>query len=40
MAEVTDLRAEDQHQKQEKARETGYVQKGGSMTVGDNQESI
>lgn len=40
MAEVAALRAENQHQKQKRARCKGFIQQGGSMTIQDGQEAI
>jgi hypothetical protein len=40
MAEVATLRAENQHQKQKRARRNGYIRQEGSMTVQDGQESV
>lgn len=40
LAEVAALRAENNHQKQKRARRKGYIQRGGSMTVQQGQESI
>ena len=40
MAEVAALRAENQHQKQKRARKSGYIQRGGSMAVQDGQGGI
>ena len=40
IAEVAALRAENQHQKLKRACRKGTIQKGGSITVQDGQESI
>lgn len=40
MAEVAALRAENQHQKQKRARRKGTIQKGGSLSIQDGQESM
>lgn len=40
MAENAALRAENQHQKKKRARNTGSIQRGGSMAVDDAQEAI
>jgi hypothetical protein len=40
MAEVAALRAENQHQKQKRARRKGIIQKGGSLSIYDGQESM
>jgi hypothetical protein len=40
MAEVAALRAENQHQKQKRARQKRYIRQEGSMTVQDGQESV
>jgi hypothetical protein len=40
IAEVATLRAENQHQKQKRARRNGYIRQEGSMTVQDGQESV
>ena len=38
--EVAALRAENQHQKQKRARRKGYIQQGGSLTIQEGEESI
>ena len=40
MAKVASLRAKNQHQKLKRAYRKGTIQKGGSITVQDGQESI
>jgi hypothetical protein len=40
MAEVAALRAENQHQKQKRARQKGYIRQEGSITIQDGQESV
>jgi hypothetical protein len=40
IAENAALRAKNQHQKKQRARKTGYIQKGGSIAVDDAQEAI
>ena len=40
MAKVASLRAKNQHQKLKRACRKGTIQKGGSITVQDGQESI
>jgi hypothetical protein len=40
MAEVATLRAENQHQKQKRARQKGYIQQGGSMTIQQGEEGV
>ena len=40
IAEVASLRAKNQHQKLKRACRKGTIQKGGSITVQDGQESI
>jgi hypothetical protein len=39
-AEVAALRAENQHQKQKRARQKGYIRQEGSTTIQDGQESV
>jgi hypothetical protein len=39
MAEAASLRAENQHQKQKRARKNGYIRQEGSITIQDSQES-
>ena len=40
MAEVTALRAENQHQKQKRARPKGTIQRGGSLSIGQGLEMV
>jgi hypothetical protein len=40
IAEVAALRAENQYQKQKRARSTGFIQKGGSLSIHDRQGSM
>lgn len=40
IAEVAALRAENQHQKQKRARRKGFIQKGGSLSIQDGQDSM
>ena len=40
MAEVAALRAENQHQKQKRARRKGYIRQEGSLTIQDGQEFV
>jgi hypothetical protein len=39
-AEVAALRAENQYQKQKRARRIGFIQKCGSLSIQDGQESM
>jgi hypothetical protein len=39
-AEVAAPRAENQHQKQKRARQKGYIRQEGSITIQDGQESV
>jgi hypothetical protein len=40
IAEVAALRAENQHQKQKRARRKGYIRQEGSVTIQDGQEFV